>query len=207
MNNTTFDSYVQEGCGRCHLFQSPACKVHQWTDLLIELRELLLEAGLEEQMKWGTPCYMFEGKNIIMLSSLKGACVLGFLKGAALADEDHLLVSPGPNTRFARQLRFTSLAELIPRRAQIARYIQAAIALERAGIKVEVDDALAPLPLELDAALAADMELASAFEALTPGRQRSYILHISGAKQPQTRERRVERCVDKILAGKGFHDQ
>lgn len=207
MNNTTFDSYLQDGCGRCHLFQSPECKVHQWTDILEGLRELLRDAGLDEQMKWGTPCYMLEGKNVIMLASLRGCCAVSFLKGAALADTDGALVSPGPNTRFARQLRFTSFEEFLERRQQVVAHIQETIALERAGVEVELADDPEPLPDELAQALAADPELAASFDALTPGRQRSYLLHISGAKQPETRQRRVERCVDKIMAGKGFNER
>lgn len=207
MNNTSVDSYLRDGCGRCEHYRTPECKVHRWTDGLEALRELLLESGLVEEMKWGSPCYTLNGKNVVMLVSRREYCALSFFKGAALADGDGVLVSPGPNSRFARLLTFRSLEEVMERRLQAARLVQQAIELERAGTKVTPSDAPEPVPVELEQRLAADPELRRAFESLTPGRQRSHILYIAGAKQSETREKRIERCVPKIAAGKGFNER
>lgn len=207
MNNTSFESYLQDGCGRCGKFQTPECKVHSWTDTLAALRELLLSFGLEEAMKWGSPCYMVDGKNVLMLASFKEHCALSFLKGAALADEDGLLESAGPNSRIVRMIKFRSLDDLSGRREQVALLIQLAIDAEKAGVRVEVDRQPEPMPEELEQRLIRDPLLAQAFDDLTPGRQRSHILYVGGAKQSATREARVERCVPKILEGRGFNER
>ncbi len=205
MNTTSVDSYLRDGCGRCDHYQTPACKVHLWTEVLVALRELLLESGLVEEMKWGSPCYILDGKNVVMLASLKDCCALSFLKGAALVDESGLLQRPGPNTRFARVLRFTSMEDLAELRRPAAGFIQQAIEVERAGVAVAPSDPPEPMPIELEERLAADPELERAFEALTAGRRRSHILYVSGARQSETRARRVDKCAPKIAAGRGFN--
>lgn len=204
MNNTSVDSYLAEGCGRCELFQTPQCKVHRWTEILVALRAMLRAAGLTEEMKWGSPCYTLAGKNVAMLVSLKESCALQFFKGAALHDPHGALDRAGPNSLAGRLLRFTALPQLIERRELVQDLLQQAIAVEQAGIKIAKPSAREPLPAELEQRLAADPELQRAFAALTPGRQRSHILHVSGAKQTETRQRRAERCVVEILAGRGF---
>jgi uncharacterized protein YdeI (YjbR/CyaY-like superfamily) len=207
MNTTSVDAYLQDGCGRCDLYRTPACKVHRWTGALVALRELLLAAGLTEEMKWGSPCYTLGGKNVVMLLSLKGYCAVSFFKGAVLEDVDGVLVSAGPNSRHARALRFTSLAEVVERRDQAAALVAQAIALERSGVKVEPTAPLEPVPDELARLLATEPELQAAFDALTPGRRRSHILHIAGAKQAATRAQRVTRSVPVILAGRGHNER
>lgn len=207
MNTTSVDSYLQDGCGRCDHYQTPACKVHLWTDALVALRELLRQTELVEEMKWGSPCYTLDGKNVVMMTSFRGHCSLSFFKGVALSDDEGVLVSPGPSSRFMRYLRFTSGAEVVQRRAQIERFLRDAIALERSGVSLEVPDAAEPMPAELEERLTADDDLRRAYDALTPGRQRSHILHVSGGKQSATRARRVEACATKILAGKGFNER
>lgn len=207
MNNTSVDSYLRDGCGRCEHFRTPACKVHRWTDVLEALRALLLESGLVEEMKWGSPCYTLNGKNVVMLASLKDHCALSFFKGAALADEDGLLRRPGPNSRYARYLEFRSAEDVEQLRVQATRFVQQAIEVQRAGIEVAPGEASEPAPIELENRLAADPELRQAFESLTRGRRRSHILYVSGAKQSATRERRVEKCAPKIFAGKGFNER
>jgi uncharacterized protein YdeI (YjbR/CyaY-like superfamily) len=206
MNNTNVESYLRDGCGRCSRFQTPECKVHLWTDALSALRGLLLESELVEQMKWGSPCYTLDGKNVVMLASFNEFCSLSFFKGAALGDED-LLVKPGPNSRYARRVEFTSLEDVVERRSDLLRILEAAIEFERSGEEFEPDDALEPMPVELEERLAVDEDLRLAFESLTPGRQRSHILYVSGAKKAQTRVNRAERCVPKILAGKGYNER
>lgn len=205
-NNTSVESYLAEGCGRCELFQTPACKVHTWAEVLVALRALLSETELQETMKWGSPCYTLEGKNVVSLSALKDAALLSFFKGALLADPEGLLVKPGPNSRHARYLEFLSLEDLEEQREATLALLAAAIEAERQGKQVQGKPE-EPMPEELQAALDANQELAAAFAALTPGRRRSYILHVSGAKQSATRVKRAERCAEKIFAGKGFNER
>lgn len=207
MNNTSVDSYLQEGCGRCDRFQTPDCVVHLWTEPLVALRALLRETELVEEMKWGSPCYTLGGKNVIMIASRKESCSLSFMKGAALSDFKNLLEKPGPNTKIARVVNFRSLEEVHSVRPELKKLVQEAIEVERSGKEVVVDEDPDPIPEELKERLAEDPKVAEAFEALTPGRKRSYYIHISGAKQSATRARRVEKCIPKILAGKGFHDR
>lgn len=207
MNTSSVDSYLSEGCGRCDHYRTPRCKVHRWRGGLAALREVLLAAGLEETVKWGAPCYTLGGKNVAMLVALRESCGLSFFKGAALPDDEGLLEAPGPNSRHGRYLRFRSEDEVLARLPEAARFVAAAIALEAAGVTIAPLAEPEPLPLELAQRLADDPALQQAFEALTPGRRRSHVLHVSGAKQPETRERRVERCVLAILAGKGFNER
>jgi len=207
MNTTGVDAYLKYGCGRCALYQTPQCKVHAWTAPLIALRALLSATPLRETVKWGAPCYTLGGKNVVMLSALKGCCVLSFFKGAAMEDPTGALESPGPNSQHARQLRFKSLDEVVVRRALTVSFIEQAIALELQGVRTEARSTPTPLPDALRALLDADASLARAFYALTPGRQRSFALHVGGAKQMKTRERRAERCVPDILAGRGLNER
>lgn len=208
MMPTNVDQYLREGCGRCELHATPACKVHRWGPVLTALRALVLESKLEEEVKWGSPCYTLAGKNVVMVAAFKEHCALQFFKGAALVDEAGLLESPGPNSRFARYVKFDSLAQVRARRGAARALIDQAIAVERSGKKV-VDDAAAPdaVPPELARRLAADPALARAFATLTPGRRRSHLLHVAGAKQSETRERRIDRCAPLILAGRGMNER
>ncbi len=207
MNTTSVDSYLQDGCGRCDRYRTAECKVHRWTATLLALRELLSESGLTEEMKWGSPCYTLDGKNVVMIASLHDFCALSFLKGAILEDEHGVLEAPGPNSRIARYLKFTSAEQVQARRAIAAKLIEQAIEAERAGKRVPPRSATEPIPEELQARLDADPLLAEAYEALTPGRRRSHILYVSGAKQSKTRGARAERCVSKVLAGKGYNER
>jgi len=207
MNTTSVDAYLRDGCGRCVHYQTPACKVHRWTKALVSLRELVSATGLVEDVKWSPPCYTLGGKNVVMIISFKDSCALQFFKGAALVDDAGVLESPGPNSRFGRYLKFRSADEVAALRGVAASLLDQAIALERAGTKVHVAPASEPVPEELAERLAGDETLRLAFEALTPGRRRSHILHISGAKQSETRARRVDRCATDILDGRGFNER
>ncbi|MEZ6015892.1 MAG: YdeI/OmpD-associated family protein, partial [Planctomycetota bacterium] len=191
----------------CELYQTPRCKVHRWTAELAALREVLLQSGLTEEMKWGSPCYTLEGKNVVMLSAFKDCCALGFFKGVLLQDERGVLVAPGPNSQAVRQLRFDSIEQVHAQRKLATEFLAAAISLERSGREVSFRAAPEPMPLELQARLDADPALSAAFDALTPGRRRSHILHVAGAKQAETRAARAERCAAKILAGQGFNER
>lgn len=206
MNTGTVDSYLTDGCGRCEDYQTARCKVLQWTQPLVALRAMVQAAGLAEAMKWGQPCYTVGGKNVLMLLSFRESFGVSFFKGAALPDPHGLLESAGPNAQHGRIARFTTMDELTARRDALAALIDAAVAAERAGTVL----AKAPppeVPEELAAKLASDPAVQAAWEALTPGRRRSHILHVNGAKQAATRVKRAEACAEVILAGRGFNER
>ena len=205
--NPQVDAYIAEGCMRCPLGATPQCKVHAWTEELETLRSLLLASGLTEERKWGVPVYTLDGANVVNMGALKNSVDLGFFKGALLKDPHQLLVKAGENTHVARQFRFTSLEQIKELAPHIEAYLQEAIANEKAGLKVEKPKEMDPMPEELLAKFEESASLKAAFEALTPGRQRGYILHFSQPKQPKTRSSRIEKCIPKIMEGKGFHDR
>jgi uncharacterized protein YdeI (YjbR/CyaY-like superfamily) len=177
-----------------------------WRGEMEKLRSILLECGLEEDIKWGKPCFEIDGANVAIIQPFKEHCSLMFFKGALLKDTHGLLRSQGENTQSALRLEFRSEAQV--KKAVLKSYVAQAIAVEKAGLKVafkakhELE-----LPTELTQILQKDRKLAKAFDALTPGRQRGYVLHITGAKQSQTRTARVEKCIPNILAGLGFNDR
>lgn len=206
MNTESVDAWLAEGCGRCDRYRTPACKVHRWTPGLVALRELLSATELVEEMKWGNPCYTLGGKNVTMIAAFNESFALTFFKGSLLDDPAGALELPGPASHVGRLMRFTDAAQVHARRDLAADFLAQAIRLERSGAKVDTPRPPDALPAELEAALEADPVLRVAFEALTPGRRRSHILHIAGAKQASTRAARVLRCAPKILAGLGFHD-
>jgi uncharacterized protein YdeI (YjbR/CyaY-like superfamily) len=181
-------------------------RAKRWGGEIEKLRSILLACGLEEDLKWGKPCFTFEGKNVAIIQPFKEHCSLMFFKGALLEDTHGLLRSQGENTQSALRLEFTSEAEIT--KSVLRSYVKQAIEVEETGRKVdfkakrELD-----LPEELTAILERDRKLAKAFHALTPGRQRGYVLHFTGAKQSQTRIARIEKCIPKILAGMGFNDR
>ena len=157
-------------------------------------------------MKWGFPTYTVSGKNVTQLAALKSHRTLSFFRGTAMLDPESKLHAPGPNSRHARYLKFQKLDQVEKQKASITSYIQEAIRLEREGIKVQAEASKLEIPRELQEQLELSPELAQAFQALTPGRQRSHVIHIAGAKQASTRERRVGKCIPKILASKGFNE-
>ena len=194
------------GCGRCELVGTPQCKVKTWQDELRLLREIVLECGLVEELKWQQPCYTLEGKNILIVSAFKEYAALNFFKGSLLKDPHNLLVQPG-NSTAGRQIRFTDVDEIRELRSVLKEYILDAMEVERSGKTVpskKVSDL--EVPAELEHVMDTDDAFRVAFEALTPGRQKAYILHFAGAKQAATREARIERYRDRILDGKGIFD-
>ena len=203
----TVDTYLAEGCGRCKDYRTPQCKVNTWREVLVRLRAIVLEEGLEESLKWKQPCYMFKGTNVGLVTCFRDKAVFSFFKGALLPDPEDRLVAAGPNSQSGRYFPFFSLEEVDQGEAALRTLIREAIKVELDGKKVEFSREPEPVPDELQAALDDDPVLAEAFHALTPGRQRSHILHVSGAKQAATRANRVEKCRPKILAGKGFLDR
>jgi len=171
------------------------------------LRKLVLSCGLKEELKWKMPCYTVNGKNVVMISAFKDSCVLSFFKGTLLKDESAILQRHGENSHIARILRFSEMAQILKIEDLIKAYIFEAIEIENKGLKVQNKPPQEPIPKELEIELAAFPDLQKAFKALTPGKQRGYILHISAAKQSETRKARIEKCIPKILLGKGFHDR
>lgn len=205
--NPGVDEYLAEGCGRCDKVGTPECKINTWREGLVELRNVVLDTPLTEERKWGSPCYTLDGKNVVMIGAFNTNFVLSFMKGALLKDEHELLVAPGENTQSGRVIRFTDPQRVIELAPVLKAYVLEAIEIEKAGLRIEFkkhEDY--DIPLELRQAMDRDEELKEAFFALTPGRQRSYFLHIGSAKQARTREARVEKCRDKIFDGKGFNE-
>ena len=205
--NQHADTYFTTGCGRCAKGGTPACKVNTWAAELAALRALVLEAGLTEECKWGVPCYTFNHGNVVIIHSFKEYCALLFFKGALLKDAKGILIQQTENVQGARQLRFTDVREITKLKSTIQAYLQEAIAIEKAGLKVSMKPtAEFAMSVEFQAKLDESPALKTAFEALTPGRQRAYLLHFSAAKQAKTREARVEKCTPLILSGKGLLD-
>ena len=206
--NPAVDLYLAEGCGRCPLWQTPQCKVHDWQVELKALRPILLNCGLTEELKWKMPCYTFENNNVVLMSAFKEYCALSFFKGALLKDPQGILEKPGENTQAARLIRFTNVQQIVDLAPVISAYIAEAIAVEKAGLTVEFKqvDELA-IPAELQDKFDDDPAFQMAFEALTPGRQRGYILHFAGAKQSSTRTSRIEKYTQKIFDGQGMYDR
>lgn len=201
------DLYLENGCGRCSYYRTPECKVHSWTGELLELRRIVLECGLTETLKWKQPCYTYANKNVVIVTAFKDYAALAFFKGSLLKDPGGILVSPGKNSQAARQLRFTSQEEVIELEPIIKKFIVEAIELEKAGRKVAFKKQPEAVPWELQEKLDADPAFSAAFQALTPGRQRGYILYFSQAKQSKTRTARIDKCVSRILAGKGWNER
>lgn len=205
--NPDVDHYLSEGCGRCPLAATPECKVHNWQDELRLLRRIVLDCGLTEERKWGVPCYTFQGGNVSIVSAFKDYCSLSFFKGSLLQDSHQLLEKPGENTQAGRIMRFTQVQQILENEAVIKAYIFEAIEVEKAGLKAEYKRNPEPIPKELSQKMDQDPRFKAAFEVLTPGRQRGYILFFAQPKQSQTREGRIEKCKPKIFEGKGLNDR
>lgn len=179
----------------------------KWQDELQTLRIIVLACQLTEEVKWRAPCYTYQGKNVVLLGGLKDYCALSFMKGALLKDTNRILIQPGENTRAARLIRFTNVAEIVEMETVLKSYVQEAIELERAGLKIDFsENRKLELPVELQEKFDECPAIKAAFDALTPGRQRGFVLHFSAPKQSKTRVARIEKCEQKILAGKGIHD-
>lgn len=179
----------------------------RWQKELEQLRMIVLNCGLAEELKWGCPCYSFQKANIVLIHVFKEYCALLFFKGALLNDADGILIQQTKNVQAARQVRFTNVREIVQLKAVLKAYIYEAVEVEKAGLKVNLKK-----PSEFDMAEEFQIKLDTipglkkAFTALTPGRQRAYLLHFAAPKQSKTRESRVEKCMPQILKGKGLND-
>lgn len=182
-------------------------KAGQWQEAFQALRDIALASPLTESLKWGHPCYDHEGANIVLMHGFKEYCAFLFMKGALMKDPKGILIQQTAQVQSARQVRFTQVKDITRLKATLKAYIHEAIAVEQAGLKVTPRQTRDyPVPPEFQSKLRAMPALKSAFEALTPGRQRGYLLYFSSAKQSETRESRVEKSVPQILKGKGIDD-
>ena len=205
--NPSVEAYLINGCGRCSFYRTPQCKVHTWSEELVKLRGLVLECGLKEEFKWSQPCYTFNNKNILLVTAFKEYATIAFFKGALLKDPEKILVAPGKSSQAVRQFRFNKVEDILKMESFIKEYIIEAVKLEQEGETLSFKKNPEPIPEELKERLDQDSTFKAAFEALTPGRQRGYIIHFSQPKQSKTREARIEKNRAKILSGKGLNDR
>ena len=182
-------------------------KPSKWQKEYRLLREIALDCGLNEELKWGQPCYTFQKKNIVLIHGFKEYCAYLFFKGALLKDDAHILIQQTEHVQSPRQVRFTNVKEIAKLQKTLKAYIHEAIEVEKAGLKVKLKKTSEyPIPEEFQNRLDKNKALKTAFNALTPGRQRGYLFYFSQAKQTQTRESRIEKYIPQILEGKGLND-
>ena len=197
------DDFFTRGCGRCSRFATPDCSTRLWIKGLDKLRRICLDLGLEETAKWGHPCYMHSGRNIAIFGALRADFRLSFMNAGLLKDTEDVLEPQGPNSQTPSMIRFTAVEKISEMEPVIRAYLRQLMDHAEAGtkppkVKREID-----MPDELAEALDADPELSEAFQALTPGRQKSYMFNLNQARQSATRVARIERFREKIIAGKG----
>ncbi|SFR50917.1 YdeI/OmpD-associated family protein [Litoreibacter janthinus] len=200
---TDADDFFTKGCGRCGRFDTPQCSVQRWVDGLRDLRRICLDMGLVETVKWAHPTYMHADRNIAILGAFKGDFRLSFMNPGLLKDTEGVLEKLGPNSQTPGTIRFRDFAQVSIMEPVIRSYLGQLMAHAEAGTKPPKVDRKSDMPDELSAALDDDPELADAFHALTPGRQKSYMFNLNQAKTSATRVARIEKFRDKILAGKG----
>jgi uncharacterized protein YdeI (YjbR/CyaY-like superfamily) len=182
-------------------------KAQRWQQEVLALRALALDAGLTEELKWGCPCYTLGDANIVLIHMFKDYCALLFFKGALLKDAHGMLIQQTKNVQAARQIRFNDVGQVAKQGRVVKAYIRQAMAVEKSGLQVALKKtAEFEVPEEFASKLTARPALKKAFDALSPGRQRAYLLHFASAKQSQTREARVQKCMPQILDGKGLDD-
>lgn len=183
-------------------------KAKKWRDEMLALRTIVLDCGLAEELKWYQACYTFEGNNVVIISAFKEYCALNFFKGALLQDPAGILVAPTENTQSGRQMRFTSVNQVVEMEPAIKAFLRQAIEVEKAGLQVDFKKTSEyPVPQELQQILDHDPAFKAAFDALTPGRQRGYLLYFAAPKGSETRTSRVEKHRERIFAGKGLNDR
>ncbi len=204
---TDIEAFFDKGCGRCPRFDTPDCSALRWGPGLSQLRQACLEAGLQETVKWGHPCYMHAGRNIVIMGGFRNGYRLTFFNAALMTDPEGVMERQGENTRHPDMIGFSD--RLIPddRLAIVRAYLKEAMGYAEAGLKAPRTPRTLDWPDELVEALESDTELAEAFAALTPGRQRSYLFNLNSAKKPETRQARIEKFRPAILAGKGAQER
>jgi uncharacterized protein YdeI (YjbR/CyaY-like superfamily) len=182
-------------------------KAKKWKEELEQLRTIVLNTGLKEELKWGSPCYTYENRNIVLIHVFKEYCALLFFKGALMKDPKGILIQQSENVQAARQIRFKNVKEIVKLKSALKAYIFDAIKVEESGLKVPAKKTSEyTIPEEFQKVLNKNLKLKNAFYALTPGRQHGYLLYFSQAKQSKTRESRIEKCIPQIVDGKGLKD-
>ncbi len=204
--NPQVDKYLLDGCMRCKFGGTPQCKVNHWREELEQLRQVVLETGLKEEIKWGVPVYTHKGKNVLTVAALKNYASIGFFKGVLLTDS-HKILSQQGNLQSDRLVKFTNTTEIHKLEDILKSYIVEAVAIEESGKQVEFKKNPEPIPDELLQIFEKEPEFRRAFYALTAGRQRGYIIHFSQPKQSQTRLVRIEKYKQQIFNGVGLHDK
>lgn len=200
---TDVEDFFTKGCGRCERFATPDCSTRQWIDGLNELRSICRQAGLRETVKWAHPCYMHKDRNIAIIGAFRGDFRLTFFNAALMKDPHGIMDRQGSNTRHPDMIRFTDNAQVGLMKDAILAYLQEAMAYAGAGVKPPKTASTVDLPDELVDALDEDPELAEAFQNLTPGRQKSYVINLASASKPETRRARIAKFRSHIIAGKG----
>lgn len=204
--NPQVDHYLIDGCGRCKLFATPKCKVNTWRNELELLRQIVLGCNIQEDVKWSMPVYTINGKNVLMIAAFKDYCALSFFKGALLKDPYNILAKHGESSQAFRLFKFTNIKDIEKLSRKIHSYIIEAIEIEKSGAKIEFKKTIEKIPEELELKFKEMPSFKKAFFALTPGRQRGYILHFSQAKQSATRVSRIEKHLPNIMKGKGLNE-
>ncbi len=204
---TDIEDFFTKGCDRCARFDTPDCSVMMWQAGLLALRDILNATDCTETVKWGHPCYGHAGRNIAIIGAFRDDFRLTFFNAGLMTDPDGVLEKQGPNTATAGMIRFTSHVQVAEQSTIIKTYLTEAMSYAERGIKAPAPTNQPDMPDELSEALDSDPELAEAFHALTPGRQKSYLLNLNGAKQSATRINRIAKFRDKIIAGKGALDR
>jgi uncharacterized protein YdeI (YjbR/CyaY-like superfamily) len=204
---TDIKDYFTQGCGRCDRFATPDCSSRIWSGGLADLRRICRAAGLTETVKWGHPCYMHAGRNIALIGALRGDFRLNFFNAALMSDPAGVMERQGPNTRHPDSILFRDMARVRELEPTISAYLAEAMRYAEAGLLPPKSPQEVDLPDELAEALDADPEMAEAFHALTPGRQRSHVIALSSTKVPATRFARIERLRPAILAGRGANER
>jgi uncharacterized protein YdeI (YjbR/CyaY-like superfamily) len=204
---TEIDDYFSKGCGRCARFATPDCSARKWAAGLDDLRRICRAENLTEQVKWGHPCYTWGTRNIALIGAFRSDFRINFMHAALLKDPAGILEKRGPNTRHADMVRFSDNAAVRAHAATLTAYLREAIGYAEKGIRPDKSPADVDLPGELVIALGDDPELSGAFHGLTPGRKRSYVVLLSGAKTSATRIARITKFRDRILSGKGANER
>ena len=205
--NPLVNKYLVDGCMRCKFGGTPNCKVNHWSKELEALRKIVIKSVLDEELKWGMPCYTLNNKNILMISAFKEYACISFFKGVLLKDKEKLLTAHGESSQSVRMIKFTNSKQIILQSSIIKAYIEEAIEIENSGKKVEFKKNPEPIPEELIVELNKDLKFKKAFHELTPGRQRGYIIYFSQPKNTQSKLNRIEKCRENILKGIGLNDR
>jgi uncharacterized protein YdeI (YjbR/CyaY-like superfamily) len=200
---TDIEDYFEKGCGRCERFDTSDCSVRRWTAGLQDLRRICVAEELVETVKWGHPCYMSDSRNIVIFGAFREDYRLTFFNAALMQDPHKILQKQGPNTRHPDMIRFTENAQPSEMATVIRSYLKEAIGYAKSGLKPPKEHFEIEMPAELTDALDCDPELAEAFNHLTPGRQKSYLINLNATKNPQTRTSRIMKFRPHIIAGKG----